>query len=63
MLTDKLRFVRWRRLSAMSEEVEKILDERGIQDYRAVLPKLALPIFEEASLEEDESIQIFGISC
>ena len=57
MLTDKLRFTRWKRLLEMSDELQDILDERGIQNCRAVPPKLALPIFEEASLEEDASIQ------
>ncbi len=57
MVTDKLRFVRWRRLVAMSDEVNGILTARGVQDTRAVAPKLALPILEEASLEEDSKLQ------
>jgi hypothetical protein len=54
---DKLRFVRWRRLISMGDEVNKILEDRGVKESRAVPPKLALPIFEEATLEEDESLQ------
>jgi hypothetical protein len=57
MVTDKLRFVRWRRLVQMSDDVNNILEDKGINDPRAVPPKLALPIFEEASLEEDPSLQ------
>jgi hypothetical protein len=57
MITDKLRFVRWRRLVNMSDEVNKILIDRGVKQTRAVTPKLALAIFEEASLEEDISLQ------
>lgn len=57
MITDKLRFVRWQRLVHMSDDVNKILEERGIKETRAVPPKLALPIFEEGSLEDDENIQ------
>jgi hypothetical protein len=57
MITDKLRFVRWRRLVQMSDEVNHILEEKGVNKSRAVPPKLALPIFEEASLEEDPSLQ------
>ena len=57
MVTDKLRFVRWRRLVAMSDEVNAILADRGVADTRTVPPKLALPIFEEASLEEDKQLQ------
>jgi len=57
MITDKLRFVRWQRLVKMSDDVNAILEGRGVLDARAVPPKLALPIFEEGSLEEDENLQ------
>lgn len=57
MVTDKLRFVRWQRLVAMSDEVNKILEDRGVKDTRSVPPKLALPIFEESSLEQDPNLQ------
>jgi len=57
MVTDKLRFVRWKRLIQMSEEVDQILKEKGVICTRGVPPKLALPIFEDATLEEDQNIQ------
>jgi len=57
MVIDKLRFVRWKRLMRMSDEVDQILSERGIGRTRSVPPKLALPIFEDASLEEEPDIQ------
>lgn len=57
MVTDKLRFVRWRRLVAMSDEVNKILQDRGVKDTRAVPPKLALPLLEDSSLEDDPNLQ------
>lgn len=57
IVTDKLRFVRWQRLVAMSDEVNKILEDRGVTDTRSVPPKLALPIFEESSLEYDPTLQ------
>jgi len=57
MITDKLRFVRWRRLVQMSDEVNALLEGRGIKETRAVPPKLALPILEEGSLEEDGTLQ------
>jgi hypothetical protein len=57
MVTDKLRFVRWQRLVAMSDEVNKILEDRGVRETKSVPPKLALPIFEESSLEHDPSLQ------
>ncbi len=57
MVHDKLRFVRWKRLLEISDEVNKILEERAVEDTRAVPPKIALPIFEEASLEEEPELQ------
>lgn len=57
IIHDKLRFVRWKRLVGMSDEVNKILESKGIKDTRAVPPKLAIPIIEDASLEDDETLQ------
>jgi len=57
IITDKLRFVRWRRLVQMSDEVNIILERRGLKETRAVPPKLALPIMEDGSLEEDKTLQ------
>jgi hypothetical protein len=57
MITDKLRFIRWRRMVQMSDEVNKILEEKKIVVTRAVPPKIALPIIEEASLEDDPNLQ------
>ena len=57
IITDKLRFVRWRRMVQMVDEVNKILDEKKVKDTRAVPPKIALPILEESSLEDDPNLQ------
>lgn len=57
MITDKLRFIRWKRMVQMADEVNKILEEKNIEDTRAVPPKIALPIIEEASLEDDPTLQ------
>ena len=57
MLTDKLRFVRWKRLVQMSEKVDEILKEKGVTHTRAVPPKIALPILEDASLEDDPDLR------
>lgn len=56
MLTDKLRFVRWKRMLRMSDGVKCILDDHGVVYTRPVPPKLALPIFEESSLEDDDDL-------
>lgn len=57
MITDKLRFIRWKRMVQMADDVNKILQEKKIVNTRAVPPKIALPIIEEASLEDDPSLQ------
>jgi hypothetical protein len=57
IVTDKLRFIRWKRMVQMADEVNRILEEKKIEDTRAVAPKIALPILEEASLEDDQSLQ------
>ena len=41
----------------MADDVNKILEEKKIEDTRAVPPKIALPIFEESSLEDDPNLQ------
>lgn len=57
IITDKLRFIRWRRMVQMADEVNKILDEKKVEYTRAVPPKIALPILEESSLEDDPNLQ------
>jgi len=57
MITDRLRFIRWKRMVQMADEVNKILEEKKITETRAVPPKIALPILEEASLEDDPNLQ------
>lgn len=58
MITDKLRFIRWKRMALMADEVNTILKGKNITDTRAVPPKIALPILEDATLEEDPNLQI-----
>lgn len=57
MIHDRLRFVRWKNTVKMAEEVNAILADKKISNLRGVPPKLALPIIEEASLEDDPSLQ------
>jgi hypothetical protein len=57
IVTDRLRFIRWKRTVQMADEVNKILEEKKITNTRAVPPKIALPILEEASLEDDQNLQ------
>ncbi|MCI5208135.1 MAG: DUF4393 domain-containing protein [Candidatus Electrothrix sp. ATG2] len=58
MLTDKLRFMRWERQVRLLERANKLIDERKIgNNHRTVPPKIAFPVIENASLEEDDFLQ------
>lgn len=57
MIGDKLEFLRWKRKLRMVEKVEKILEEKGINKTRAILPKFAIPFIVNTSLEEDDDLQ------
>ncbi|MHB1654707.1 MAG: Abi-alpha family protein [Desulfitobacteriaceae bacterium] len=57
MLTNEIILIEWKRLLKISDKVATILKERGILDFKVVPPKLALPIIQAASLEDDENLQ------
>lgn len=58
MLGDWLKFHRWSNAMAFMERATKRTYELGLStDARPVPPKLALPIFENASLEENAFLQ------
>ncbi len=57
ILTDRLKFARWKRLVEMQSQVNEILSSKKILDTRSVPPKFALPLLEEASLEDDANLQ------
>ena len=57
IIHDKLRFVRWKRLVEMSDEVNVILHNRGVTETRALPPKLAIPLLEDGSLEDDDELK------
>lgn len=57
IITDKLRFIRWSRMVEMEDKVNKILHQKGVTVSQPVAPKIALPIFEGASLEDDPTLQ------
>ncbi len=57
ILTDRLKFARGKRLVEMQSQVNEILSSKKILDTRSVPPKFALPLLEEASLEDDANLQ------
>lgn len=57
ILLDKIRYWRWERLVKLHDKAKKILKDRGVTETRAVLPKLAIPLLDNASLESDDKLQ------
>ena len=57
MLADTLKFKRWQRQISLIEKAEKIIDQKQLSaTFRPISPKLALPIFHSASIEDEESM-------
>jgi hypothetical protein len=60
-LTDKVQFIRAERQVRLSERWREILRERNIEGVLGIVPpKLAFPIIENASLEEDDEYRTCG---
>jgi hypothetical protein len=58
ILNDRLQFMRWERKLRLAERGRELLRERGIEGpLRPVPYKLALPIIEHASLEDNDELQ------
>lgn len=58
ILNDKLQFVRWERKLRLADRGRELLQQRGVQGPLRPIPyKLALPIVEHASLEDDDELQ------
>lgn len=58
IINDRLQFTRWKRRLRLVDRADEILKERNIEGHiRVVPPKLALPIIENASLEENDELQ------
>ncbi len=58
ILGDKLKFMRWERQIRLVDKVHQINKKRGIEGKEIpVSPKLAIPMLENASLEENDILQ------
>ncbi len=57
IVSDKLKFLRWQRQIRLVDQVEQTLAKRKISETRSIPPKFALPMLENASLEEDDELQ------
>jgi hypothetical protein len=56
LLADRLRFYRLERLHLLAEKTKQRLSARGIDITRPLQPKVALPLLESATLEEDDHL-------
>lgn len=55
---DKLKYMRWERQVRLMQRAEQMMKELGIAaPTRAIPLKLAIPLFEAASLEDDDYLQ------
>lgn len=60
---DKLKFMRWERQIRLIDRADEMLKKRGLnKPIRAIPLKLAIPLFEAASLEEDDYLQDLWIN-
>jgi Abortive infection alpha len=58
MFSDRLKFMRFERGVRLAARYNEIMAQRGLNsDYQSVPPKLALPIIEQATIEEDNELQ------
>ena len=56
-ITDKIKYLRWENRLALMVKAEKRLQELNINTFRQIPLKIALPLIENASLEDDDSLQ------
>lgn len=55
-INDPLKEFRKRRLHRLQQKTEAILSADGVQETRQVPPKVAVALFDEASLEDDDNL-------
>ena len=55
---DKLKYMRWERQVSFMEKTDKTLSNRGLKHpSRAVPMKIAIPLFQAATVEDDDDLQ------
>lgn len=58
IVTDELKFRRWKRIVRMGERSEQFLKERGLDGPTRQIPlSFAIPLLQAGTLEEDDSLQ------
>ncbi len=55
---DKLKYMRWERQVRLMQRADEFLRERGLEGPTRLVPmKIAIPLLQAASLEEDDDLQ------
>jgi len=55
---DKLKYMRWERQLSFMEKANKILTDRGLKVPNRTVPmKIAIPLFQAATVEDDDDLQ------
>ncbi len=57
LIGDKLEYMRWERQVRLVDKVNELSEKRGLKTFRPIPPKFAIPMIENASLEEDDDLQ------
>lgn len=58
IITDELRFRRWKRIIRLSERSQQFLKDRGLDGPTRQIPlSFAVPLLQAGTLEEDDSLQ------
>src|SRR4051812_33283160 len=56
LLSDRLKYYRIERAILLANKVENRLKEKNITNIRIVSPKIALPLIEHATIEDDDDL-------
>jgi len=57
ILGDRLKFFRWKRQIRIVDKVGEILKKRGVIKTTPIPPKFAIPMLQNASLEDEDNLQ------
>lgn len=56
IIADKVKYFRLERAIRLGEKTKKRLEKKGIRNTQHVLPKIGIPLIEQATLEEDDEL-------
>lgn len=56
LIEDRLRYYRFERAVLLADKTQRRLQEKGITNIRLVPPKIALPLIEHATIENDDDL-------